>query len=230
MAGFETRCRNHRFEQASLVLRAAPDEDMGLEPVMVDCIESEEGEIPQACGIVIHTDGLCEPVNPGGIATAAWVAKRRGKVLGTGCRVVAVGKGTTGNMAEYCAIIDGLQWAADRGLMGVEVRSDSQTCVGQICGLWQVRSPALQALCARAQDLVARTRASLVWVPRDQNLEADALSVRAWEGYTGNRLAKRYGKNLRAKRWRRRRAPQKQAPVSARTATEGRPGEGASDA
>ncbi|MGE5484641.1 MAG: reverse transcriptase-like protein [Ignavibacteriales bacterium] len=222
--------RSHTLVQGSLVLWIRPDRAEGAEPGTADHPKGAESEAPQACAVVIYTDGLCEPQNPGGIATAAWVAKRRGEVLGTGCRVVAVGKGATGNMAEYCAIIDALQWAADRGLRGLQIRSDSQMCIGQISGFWQVKSPSLQPLCSRAQELVAETAASLMWVPREQNHDADSLSVKAWEAYTGRHLVQRYDKNQRAKRRRRRRRSHLHRSISACATSNGRAGERAWDA
>jgi ribonuclease HI len=81
--------------------------------------------------IVVNCDGLCEPRNPGGIATFGWLARRDGEVIGSGCGVVAKGPKATNNLAEYTAVIRALEWLLDEGFAKevVRLRSDSQLVI-----------------------------------------------------------------------------------------------------
>jgi ribonuclease HI len=77
--------------------------------------------------------------------------------------------GTTNNEAEYAAIIAALELARADGLRGVRVRSDSQLCVNQINGLWQVKEERLRPLRERAARLLRDVGGTIEWVPRGRN-------------------------------------------------------------
>ncbi len=77
--------------------------------------------------------------------------------------------GSTNNEAEYAAIIAALELARAQGLTGVLIRSDSQLCVNQINGLWQVREERLRPLRERAAKLLREVQGRIEWVPRGQN-------------------------------------------------------------
>lgn len=77
--------------------------------------------------------------------------------------------GTTNNEAEYAAIIAALELARAQGVRGVLIRSDSQLCVNQITGRWQVREPRLRPLRERAAKLLRAVQGRIEWVPRGQN-------------------------------------------------------------
>ena len=90
-----------------------------------------------------------------------------------------IGKATN-NVAEYQALLHGLRFALGRGASRVEVFSDSELLVRQVEGRYRVKSPGLQPLHREAKSLLARfARARVVHVPRERNLEADALANRA---------------------------------------------------
>ena len=136
-----------------------------------------------AVGVVVWADGLCEPVNPGGIACYGWVAYRDGCKLAEGWGVAAKGAEATNNVAEYRAVIEALEWLLAAGYKGepVEVRSDSQLVIRQLTGEYAVRSERVRPLYRRARRLLGRFRdVRLRWVPREQNEEADGLSRRAY--------------------------------------------------
>lgn len=133
--------------------------------------------------IVVHCDGLCEPINPGGVATYGWVARRGGENLREECAVVTRGPEATNNVAEYAAVIAALEWLLAAGFADedVEVRSDSQLCINQLTGRYAVRSSRIAPLYQYASTLArCFRRLSFRWVPREQNAEADALSRRAY--------------------------------------------------
>jgi len=60
--------------------------------------------------MVLNFDGLCEPRNPGGWSCFGWVLTRDGAALATGHGVAAPpGPDSTNNVAEYAALIAGLE-------------------------------------------------------------------------------------------------------------------------
>jgi probable phosphoglycerate mutase len=100
-------------------------------------------------------------------------------------REIARGLGeTTNNVAEYTAVILGLEGAAAAGADQVIVRSDSQLLVNQLLGRYRVRSPHLRPLHDRAVALAAGfDRVRFEHVPRERNQHADRLAnegVDAW--------------------------------------------------
>lgn len=147
--------------------------------------------------ITIYCDGLCEPVNPGGIACYGWVAYRGPEKLGEGCAEVARGPQATNNVAEYRAVIAALEWLLARGLAGeqVVVRSDSQLVIYQMQGRYAVKSPRVLPLYREASRLVRQFRSiRFEWVPRERNEEADLLSRRAYgEALARDRAARAAG-------------------------------------
>jgi ribonuclease HI len=78
--------------------------------------------------------------------------------------------GTTNNEAEYAAIIAALELARTERLRGVLIRSDSQLCVRQIKGEWQIKEARLRPLRDRAARLLADMDGRIEWVPRGRNL------------------------------------------------------------
>lgn len=92
---------------------------------------------------------------------------------------------TTNNIAEYRALLRGLEEAAALGARTVRICSDSELVVRQLLGQYKVRSAHLAPLHRRA---LARMRqfdgVAIVHVPREQNQGADALANRALDAAT----------------------------------------------
>ncbi len=83
---------------------------------------------------------------------------------------------TTNNVAEYRALIAGLEAAAPFGARRVRVRADSMLVVQQVKGVWKVKQPHLRPLCQEARALLARyDETDIAHVRRADNAEADAL-------------------------------------------------------
>ena len=140
--------------------------------------------------IVVFIDGLCEPRNPGGIAAYGFVVYKNGEKLKEGRGVAAEGPCASNNLAEYAALVAALEFLTEAGLIedAVEVRSDSRLLVNQMSGKWRVRSGLYLPMYRRAAELAARfPRISFVWIPREENVEADSLSRLAYEEYTAKR-------------------------------------------
>jgi ribonuclease HI len=151
--------------------------------------------------IVVYADGLCEPVNPGGVATYGYVVYRDGEKLTEGHGVVSH-PDPSNNVAEYSACIHALRWLIGSGLTHepVEVRSDSQVLIYQLQGLYGVNAPRLIPLHRELRDLAACFRQiAFRWIPREQNAEADALSRKAYEEWIARNpdaFVERYGPYL----------------------------------
>jgi ribonuclease HI len=83
---------------------------------------------------------------------------------------------TTNNVAEYRAVIAGLEAARVFPARSVQVRADSMLVIRQLEGRWKVKQPHLRPLHERAAELLAQyEHVDLAHVPRDENADADLL-------------------------------------------------------
>jgi len=84
---------------------------------------------------------------------------------------------TTNNVAEYRALILGLELARELGASEVELRADSELIVRQMTGEYRVRNVRLQELHREAQALAQAFRSvGYVHIRREQNRAADRLA------------------------------------------------------
>ena len=82
----------------------------------------------------------------------------------------------TNNVAEYSALIAGLQAALERGVVEVEVVSDSELLVKQMRGEYKVKNEALRDLSLQATRLARQLdKVEYRHVPRADNELADSL-------------------------------------------------------
>lgn len=97
-----------------------------------------------------------------------------GEVIGE----IAQGIGrATNNVAEYKALISGLELALDRGVTEIEIFSDSELVVSQLKGDWKIKSDSLRRLAVDARRLMNRfASAAIAHVPREKNADADKLA------------------------------------------------------
>src|SRR5262249_41467889 len=90
----------------------------------------------------------------------------RGELLGV----------VTNNVAEYRALIAGLESAARHGAEPLVVCMDSELVVRQMTGVYRVKQAALKVLQAEASRAAARLRSvRFVAVRREENARADQL-------------------------------------------------------
>jgi ribonuclease HI len=83
---------------------------------------------------------------------------------------------TTNNVAEYRALIAGLEAARDFPSRVMQVRADSKLVIEQVEGRWKVKQAHLKPLLARVHELLrGYDDIDLRHVPRELNTEADAL-------------------------------------------------------
>ena len=82
----------------------------------------------------------------------------------------------TNNVAEYRALLRGLERARELGATEVEVVNDSELVARQVQGAYKVKHPGLRPLYDQAMEaLRGFERWSVRSVPRAQNAHADEL-------------------------------------------------------
>jgi ribonuclease HI len=124
----------------------------------------------------LYADGAARG-NPGPAGSGAILLDERGTPIAR--LTLSLGRATN-NVAEYNALILGLEEARRRGIDEIDVRMDSLLVVRQMQGLWKIKHPGLRPLALRAGALLAEfaTR-SIEHVPREENSLADALANKA---------------------------------------------------
>lgn len=82
----------------------------------------------------------------------------------------------TNNVAEYRALLRGLERARELGASEVEIVGDSELVARQLTGAYKVKHPAMRPLYDQAIAALRRfERWSIRTVPRAENARADAL-------------------------------------------------------
>jgi ribonuclease HI len=120
----------------------------------------------------LSTDGGARG-NPGPAAYGYVLEAEDGTVLDARGETIGV---ATNNVAEYSALVAGLEKAVEVGVSELEVISDSELMVKQMRGEYRVKNEALRDLSVRASQL-AREVGSVSYkaVRREQNKLADQL-------------------------------------------------------
>jgi ribonuclease H / adenosylcobalamin/alpha-ribazole phosphatase len=123
--------------------------------------------------LIIEADGGSRG-NPGPAAYGCLVKDaqtnevlfKEGKTLGI----------TTNNVAEYSGLVAALVAAHELDPNAqIEVRMDSKLVVEQMSGNWKIRHENMKGLVEKARNAFAQSQVKYVWVPREDNLEADTL-------------------------------------------------------
>jgi ribonuclease HI len=111
--------------------------------------------------------------NPGPAASGAVLVDANGALLEEVGEYLGI---ATNNVAEWTALLLGLQAAANRGIRRLAVRLDSELVVRQMRGEYRVKHADLQPLHRRALALLKRfEHVDVRHVPRKQNAVADRL-------------------------------------------------------
>lgn len=126
----------------------------------------------------LHIDGAARG-NPGPASYALVLARPGLPVVE---EAAAIGRATN-NVAEYTALVKGLERAAELGVTRLAVFSDSELLVKQMNGEYRVKHPDLVPLYQQATRLKGRFEAvTISHVRREQNARADALGNEALDG------------------------------------------------
>ena len=122
--------------------------------------------------IVMRIDGGSRG-NPGPAAYAVVVESADGARLDTLSKFLGE---TTNNVAEYEALLAGLNYALGHQRSRVKVISDSELLVRQMQGRYKVKSADLKPLFQQAQEMARKLEVfSIEHVRREHNREADRL-------------------------------------------------------
>jgi ribonuclease HI len=121
----------------------------------------------------LFTDGGARG-NPGPAGIGVVLRDGAGEVIGE----IAEGIGeTTNNVAEYSALIAGLELALSKGVTEIEVFMDSELVISQLKGEWKIKNDRLRILAVKARALLERFQPySLSHVRRELNSDADKLA------------------------------------------------------
>jgi ribonuclease HI len=129
--------------------------------------------------VVVNVDGGARG-NPGPAAIAAVVQDADGGVLEE--RGEQIGRATN-NVAEYRALLLGIERAAALGAAELELVGDSELVVRQVKGEYKVKDAALRELHAQVKHALAGFESwSIRHVRRERNAEADRLVNEALDG------------------------------------------------
>jgi ribonuclease HI len=121
---------------------------------------------------VVNVDGGARG-NPGPAAIAAVVATPDGEILEEGSEVIGT---ATNNVAEYRALLLGIERARALGATEVELVGDSELVVRQVRGDYRVKDAGLRDLHARVVEaLDVFEDWSIRHVRREENERADRL-------------------------------------------------------
>jgi ribonuclease HI len=139
--------------------------------------------------ITVRFDGLFKNMTTGNNATSqagilcyGWLIIKQGSLVAQGHGAFAHGSDTTSNVAEYLALIEGLD--ASSALMDhcgkVKVIGDAKTVIDQMKGISAVNSERVWPLYRQAKDLAkCFDYLTWVWTPTKNNKASDRLSRRA---------------------------------------------------
>ena len=129
--------------------------------------------------VVVHVDGGARG-NPGPAAAAAVISSPDGGQLDEAARRIGT---ATNNVAEYRALLLGLERARALGADEVDVVNDSELVAKQVAGEYRVKNADLKPLHAEALEaLDGFSSWSIRSVPRAQNADADKLVNQALDG------------------------------------------------
>jgi ribonuclease HI len=125
---------------------------------------------------VLSTDGGSRG-NPGPAAIGYVLAAADGSVLASHGEAIGV---AGANVAEYRALLAGLEHARGLGLDQVEARCDARLVVDHVTGDRDPANPRLRELCGAVRDVAERIGTVVfTWVPAEANGSAHALVAEA---------------------------------------------------
>jgi ribonuclease HI len=122
--------------------------------------------------VVVNVDGGARG-NPGPAAIGIVVSDTDGTVIDEVAERIGV---ATNNVAEYRAVLKGIERAQALGAGEVELIGDSELVARQLTGAYKVKHASMKPLHAEALAALSRfDRWRIRTVPRAQNARADAL-------------------------------------------------------
>lgn len=144
--------------------------------------------------IEVYFDGSCEPVNPGGNMTWAFIVTADGLPPLTGSGFIEAAPENTNNVAEWLSLFYAISTIAESRLLSrarLVIRGDSKLVINQLTGDWRCNAPRLAKARDQVLALLRCRQWSAEWVPREQNERADALGREAYFRATGQVMPER---------------------------------------
>ena len=133
---------------------------------------------PIKAHLYLYVDGACSG-NPGPAGAAAILKDADGTTLLEKARAFGP---ATNNVAEYQAVVLGLELAATLRPKALTIRSDSELLVRQLAGQYKIRASHLKPLYNQVRRLLAPFQVvEIEHIPRQQNAEVDKLARKAVE-------------------------------------------------
>jgi ribonuclease HI len=131
--------------------------------------------------LVVHVDGGARG-NPGPAAIGVVVTTPEGADVAEAAEPIGT---ATNNVAEYRALLRGIELAREHGATELAIFGDSELVVKQIGGQYRVKDAGLKPLHAQARAALAEAgQWSFSHVRREQNAGADALVNQALDAVT----------------------------------------------
>jgi ribonuclease HI len=132
--------------------------------------------------LTVNVDGGARG-NPGPAAIGVVLGDGGGGVLAE--HAERIGEATN-NVAEYRALLAGIELAKRHGATELEIRGDSELVVRQVEGRYKVKDATMRELHAKVKAALADLEAwSIEHVRRERNAEADRLVNQALDGRDG---------------------------------------------
>ncbi|MFA6000919.1 MAG: Nif3-like dinuclear metal center hexameric protein [Thermoleophilia bacterium] len=111
--------------------------------------------------------------NPGPAGIGAVLASDAGEVVDTLADYIGE---ATNNVAEYQAVISGVEMALDHGILQLAIFSDSELIVRQLEGRYKVKNEGLRPYYQQAKSILSRLEEyEITAIPREANTHADEL-------------------------------------------------------
>jgi ribonuclease HI len=135
--------------------------------------------------IVLHFDGSCGPVNPGGTAAYGFVVTVDGVEVKHDHAVIGTGPNYSNNYAEFYAVYKGLEYVNQiiKSNDMLFIKGDSKLVINILKKKWKVRHKTgfyYPAYKLAAQELLFLRESDIAvfldWIPREDNTIADKLS------------------------------------------------------
>lgn len=124
----------------------------------------------------LYVDGASRG-NPGEASVGCSLQNEKNEEIGKVSKKIGI---QTNNVAEYEALLCGLDLALDNNVSNVVVRSDSQLMVRQILGEYKVKEPHLKKMWEKAKTVIEKFKQfKIEHVRRELNKRADALANQA---------------------------------------------------
>ena len=128
--------------------------------------------------LILYVDGACSG-NPGPCGSSAILKADDGTTIMEKARAFGP---ATNNVAEYQAVILGLEMATALKPKRLTIRSDSELMVRQLAGEYRIKAPHLKPLYQQVRRLLEPFESvEIEHIPRQQNAEADKLARKAVE-------------------------------------------------